>query len=135
MRTTRFLVAALLIGGTLTTISSCGKYEDGPGFSLMTKKARLVGDWDAKEYTSGNVTVEDTDDEILTFEKDGTAKVSEDGVSYNGEWEFIDKKEKIRLSYTEGSFTFSDDYTIRRLTNKELWLMDDDGDMIKYEAK
>lgn len=135
MRTMRFLACALLIGGTLAAIPSCGKYEDGPGFSLLTKKARLVGDWDRKSVTSGNFTIEDTDDEITTFEKDGTIKVSEDGVSYSGTWEFIDKKEKLRVSYTEGSFTFSDDYTIRRLTNKELWLTDDDGDLSKFEAK
>jgi hypothetical protein len=130
----RFLAAALLLGATLIT-TSCGKYEDGPGFSLLTKKARLVGDWDRKSVTSGNFTIEDTDDEITTFEKDGTIKVSEDGVSYSGTWEFIDKKEKLRVSYTEGSFTFSDDYTIRRLTNKELWLMDDDENLSKFEAK
>lgn len=136
MRTTRILLAALLLGGAITVIPSCGKYEDGPGFSLMTKKARLVGKWDAVEYVdSDGTTTAENGDGTLEFEKDGTFSVMDDGIGFSGDWEFIDKKEKLRLSQTSGSLTFHEDYTIRRLTNKEFWLEDEDGDMTKYEAK
>ena len=41
-----------LAGVTSMGISSCGKYEDGPGFSLLSKKARVAGDWKVKSIGS-----------------------------------------------------------------------------------
>ena len=38
-----FLAAAAV---TVLNFQSCGKYEDGPSFSLRTKKARLTGEWE-----------------------------------------------------------------------------------------
>ena len=38
------LLAAAAI--TVLNFQSCSKYEDGPAFSLRTKKSRLVGDWE-----------------------------------------------------------------------------------------
>lgn len=33
-------------------LPSCGKYEEGPGISLRTKKQRLVGKWIADKYVT-----------------------------------------------------------------------------------
>ena len=43
----------LLIATAATTLlgfTNCGKYEDGPSISLMSKTGRLSGEWEAKEY-------------------------------------------------------------------------------------
>jgi hypothetical protein len=136
MKTLKLMIAAAFLGGTLFSVSSCGKYEEGPGFSLLTKKARLVGEWDEKETVdvNGNVTVDNSDD-YATFEKDGTYKVTSGSFSFAGTWEFTSDKEKLRITYTSGNSSISSEATIVRLTNKELWLKDDDGDVTKLEAR
>jgi hypothetical protein len=135
MKALKFTLATALIGGMMM-VASCGKYEEGPGFSLRTKKARLAGEWDFVEYVDGDGTVTaDNDDDYVTFEKDGTYKYTDGNTSINGTWEFVDDKEKIRVTYTSGNLSVSNDAIIVRLTNKELWMKDSDGDMTKLEAK
>jgi hypothetical protein len=136
MKNVKMLVAVAMMGTAAMTITSCGKYEEGPGFTLLTKKARLTGEWDAKEYVdSDGTTIQDTDSDYVTFDKDGTYTYTSGSTSQSGTWEFSSDKEKIKVGYTVGSTTFSSEVTIVRLTNKELWTKDDDGDMVKYEKK
>lgn len=132
MKTIKLLLAIAFLGGAIISTPSCGKYEDGPGFSLLTKTKRLSRDWDEKEYinTSG-VTITDTGTDLLTFEKDGVAKVSFGALVFTGTWEFTSDKEKLRLFFDGGV----DELTILRLTNKELWTKDSDGGITKFEAK
>ena len=132
MKTIKLLLAVTLLGGALLSTPSCGKYEDGPGISLLTKKQRLCRSWDAKEYVStSGTTVADTDDDFMTFEKDGTGKLTIGNVVFTGTWDFNSDKTKIISVYS----SFSDEVTIMRLTNKELWTKDSDGDITKFEAK
>lgn len=35
-------------------LSACGKYEDGPMFSLRTKTARITGEWELISFNEGN---------------------------------------------------------------------------------
>jgi hypothetical protein len=135
MKALKFTVATAIIGGMMM-VASCGKYEEGPGFSLRTKKARLAGEWDYVEYVDADGTVTaDNDDDYVTFDKDGTYKYTSGSTSINGTWEFVNDKEKIRVTFTSGNTSISDDATILRLTNKELWMKDDNGDIAKLEAK
>lgn len=121
--------------------SSCKKYEEGPTFSLLTKKARLVNTWkidkvlingveQAKESSWDNTSYEIT--------KDGKYKITTETVlgtaTTEGEWEFDDSKEHIitTFSTTAGSITISDKDTTKivRLKNKELWTEDEDGGIV-----
>ena len=130
------LVAVAMMGTAALTITSCGKYEEGPGMSLRTKKARLTGEWDAKEYVDADgTTVQDTDDDYVTFDKDGTYTYTSGSTSQSGTWEFSSDKEKIKIGYTVGSTTFSTETTIIRLTNTELWTKDEDGNISKSEKR
>jgi hypothetical protein len=120
------LAAAVII---MLNVSSCGKYDDGPEFSLRTKKARLTGEWQvvkvAGETPDGELTFE--------FEKNGdfTAKYKYSGYSQNitGDWEWDNKKEGVTI--TIGST--SEDWEIKRLTNKEFWFEDESNDLYKCE--
>jgi hypothetical protein len=132
-------------GVTAVVVAGCGKYEDGPGFSLMSKKSRMVGTWDLVSSTDsqtgevynycGNTgyCVE------VTMDKDSklTQKLIYSGQTqtYSGTWDFND--DKTQLNWTQGGYTQT--FEIKRLTNKELWLDDDitsvDGDILKLEAK
>ncbi len=122
---------------SLLAVSSCGKYEEGPGVSLLTKKARLTGVWDVKEYVSGSTTVTDNSDDTFEIVKDGTYKYTSGSTSTEGTWEFSSDKEKLKTTFSYTIFgtttTTTSETTIIRLTNKELWTKDSDGDITKAE--
>ncbi len=51
-------IGKLVIGlGLLVIGFGCKKYEDGPGLSLRTKKARATAEWIVKTFTSNGVDV------------------------------------------------------------------------------
>lgn len=115
-------------------MQSCKKYEDGPGFSLRTKKARLVGDYEVvrignQSYPQGGYSIE------MEFEKDGdfsfTYSYGTYSYSYAGDWEFSSDKEDLEIKF--GSFI--EVFEIKRLTNKEVWLEDTSNDEWRLEAK
>ena len=128
-RNTLFLAATVI---TVLNFQSCGKYEDGPSFSLRTKKARLVGDWEVVRIGSQNTpsgySIE------MTFEGNGDLEFSYSygsySYAYNGEWEFSSDKQDIEVTF-ENETT---DFEILRLTNDELWF-DDGDDEWRLEAK
>jgi hypothetical protein len=141
MKNFKNLTYVTLAGVTAMGVSSCGKYEDGPGFSLLSKKARVVGDWEVKSVGSQVFGSEYSVD--MSFEKSGdllvTSSYSYQGYSqsysYAGSWDFASDKEQLSL-IVDGSVQL---FEIKRLTNKEMWLDDDitalDGDIWKLESK
>lgn len=141
MKNFKNLTYMTLAGVTAMGVSSCGKYEDGPGFSLLSKKARVAGDWEVKSIGSQVFGSEYSVD--LSFEKSGslmfTYSYSYQGISqsysYAGSWDFVSDKEQLSM-IVDGSVEL---FEIKRLTNKEMWLDDDisslDGDIWKLESK
>ena len=119
------LLSLIAIGTfALGSLSSCTKYEDGPLLSLRTKKARLTGEWEVVETKVNDETQSDSDSDVFyTFEKDLDFEYREAGdnisVTAKGEWDFSSGKEKIRITFSNGDV---EEYTILRLTNKELWI-------------
>jgi len=133
-RPTQKLVVALTIVTALNFVS-CGKYEDGPNFSLRTKKARIAGEWEIVRI--GNQSYPDNGYSIeLEFDKDGDLKFTYnyDGYSYSssGEWEFSGDKEELELTL-DGFIT---DFEILRLTNDELWMEDtSQGQVVEWRLE
>ena len=125
MKTTiNFLLVILLF-----MFIGCSKYEDGPAFSLLTKKARITNTWKIEKYVYDNGTsTTDVDEGKMTLNKDMSANVSfgTGGISLAGTWEFINDKEGIRITFTIFNSTSTKDYTILRLKSKELWVYDAD---------
>ncbi len=131
MRFTALTIAGLLAGSLLFT--SCNKYPDGPGFSMLSKKDRVEGEWDLQEtdHADGTVTY-DTAGDIMKLTDDMECMYQTGFITVEGTWEFTDKKEKIRISV--GSL--SKVYSIRRLKSKEMWLMDDaNNDVLKFKNR
>ena len=124
-------------------LASCGKYEDGPGFSLRSKTSRLVGSWTVTEAFQGstNITTSLTNGGTvdLIFDKDGAYTYSYDFVilgfptngSISGTWAF--SSDKSSLEVTDGSGQM-DSSKILRLTNNELWLEQSDSNGGIYEV-
>ena len=125
-------IVALL--GIVFVVASCGKYDDGPGLTLLTKKMRLTGTWDATriDYASGNSLTIDPNTVTLTFQKDGTYSGSYAGFGETGTWEFNSDKTKITTTVNGNSNTTD---AIDRLSNKELWFKNTSGDIYKYSKK
>jgi len=118
-----------LLGFTFISVLlfSCGKYEEGPSFSLVTKKNRVANTWKIDK-----VYVDDVDRTSLfsvlidgykiEFTKDD--KVTETltsilGTHTNyGTWEFGGSKETLHVTIS-GSKAI---YRILRLSSSEMWL-------------
>lgn len=143
----KLIHAAIVI--ILLIFNSCGKYEDGPIFSLKSKTARLVGEWNVVktdnvtiDYEGFIVEVDKLDDMILQFDKNGDCKVSFDytydysgipvtiPVSDNGKWDWDSKKEVVE---TEFDKTGKLDFKVMRLTKDELWFEDDEKNLWECE--
>lgn len=125
------IVAAFLFG--------CGKYEEGPFFSLRTKKMRLTGEWEMNEIViEGENRTDDFelfDQEFFednTFDQSIRTSILETE-TYEGEWEFKKNNEEIELNYDDGERI---DYEITRLTNAELWVEFSGDDVeVKFRKK
>ena len=108
----------VMIGVTTVSFVSCGKYEDGPNASLVSKDNRLCREWQVDEYNGQvypyNMTWE--------FEKDGDLDVS---YSYYGytygytfDWEWNSDKTSIKFREPGDQW---EELDILRLTSTELW--------------
>jgi hypothetical protein len=124
---------------------ACKKYEEGPGLSFRSKTKRLANHWKPeKKLVNG-------DEDLLTDEEQNTVFIFDESgiyikripngpyyISYEGTWEFKEKKEKLRtyLSYTYFGDPVIEDITweILRLKEKELWLeyINSNNDKIEY---
>lgn len=118
-------------------IQGCNKYEDGPSFSLLSKKTRISNKWIENESLVNDVPV--TFGSWINYRellKDGTYSINipKDSISTMnviGSWEFQNSKEDIVLNlpeytYRNGNYpAASDTFKILRLTKDELWLSKD----------
>lgn len=103
---------------------SCNKYEQGPKFTLLTAKMRIINDWGSTSYSVNSAAGNFTDDHMnLSIKRDGTY-IAEGthlgmGNSSLGTWEFGFEKTHLMLNYN-GDVT---KWRITRLKNKSLNLV------------
>ena len=125
--------AFLLLAVSAIAVASCGKYEEGPGFSLLSKKARIVGEWSLSSTTVNGQSQDLTNTSIkISIKKDdtytGTTTYSVGGISYtdteNGTWKFSDDKLKFVTTSSAGNVS---EIEIIMLKNKEMKLRDVEG--------
>lgn len=131
-------IAAVVI---VFSFSSCGKYEDGPAFSLLTKKSRLCGDWVLDKYMvndvdqTANFQAVFGTNYVWDIEKDGAYHVH-GSVSDDGTWELGEDKDDVRFKSSQANSS-EVSYRILRLKSKELWLKhtESNGDVTKLYLK
>ena len=113
-------LTTLLVGLALVFGTSCGKYEEGPGISFRSKKARVANTWAIEKYIVDGTEIDITyfSDLSIEYTKDGKYTYSDGSSSSKGTWEFGDKKETIKETDEDGEVEESE---IVRLTNKEFW--------------
>ncbi|MBL4578734.1 MAG: hypothetical protein JKX74_09695 [Flavobacteriales bacterium] len=121
--------ASILI---LTSFASCKKYEEGPAFTLSTKKARVANEWKVDYAFDFDDNLEVTSDyvgETWEFTKDGEWTERDSGIiDKTGTWEFVSDKEGLQINRT-GTGTSTSVYTILKLKQKEMWLKDKDEEL------
>ena len=113
---TLVLLVVLSATGVLT---SCGKYEEGPNFTLLTKKMRVTGEWTLTAVNNDEVDPLLGVETILFFDGDG---IFRSNTYYDGEsilqevgtWEFNSDKTGLIINETE--------FMIIKLENKEMKL-------------
>jgi hypothetical protein len=138
----KIIYALLILAGL--QFASCGKYEEGPGFSLRTKTDRLAGEWTIEKMTIDGEDFTAFVAAFITsteFTKDGDYIVKGtdwDGTTFEDKmkWEFSDDKSDLVITNADGS---KSNIEILRLTNSEFWgkEVDTDGSVteIHYKAK
>ena len=125
------LIAIILIV-TMFAWSGCKKYEEGPAFSLRSKKDRVVGKWKVKKYLENGTDQTSSLTAVnfrIEFKKDGKAVQSFSSsmfgtISEEFRCEFDDNKEKLIFIFNSGE---KEEFKILRLKHKELWLKQSDG--------
>lgn len=138
MKNFSFMLALFL--AALFLLNSCGKYEEGPAFSLSSKTSRVTGIWKYdKKFINGNQTELDEFEKAVELDimKDGKGKAVYTIINIDLEWEFSSDKLnfKYRLIFSPELEALLDDMglsylknwqesEILRLTNKEFWLRD-----------
>ena len=131
------LVVSLM--AILVANTGCKKYEEGPAFSLRSKKARVVNDWIVVKWLENG---EEADLSKLTlewiFEKDNTGKfihtiqtvagtfTSEEDIT----WDFNDDKTILIVNTVDdnGKVLETTEYTILKLYENEMWLKTENND-------
>ena len=110
----------------ISVLASCKKYEDGPSFTLLTKKMRLTGEWELRDVSYSTSTPE----VLWTFAGDGSYR-GEYASSFieHGIWAFDKGKEHLKLEINFNLYVVK----ITRLSNKELHITDTDGDRFEFE--
>lgn len=125
MKSIRSITLAVLIAVATIGITGCKKYEEGPAFSLRSKKARVVGKWKVEKAWDNGTDITSTYDALnyrLEFKENGDLVLSRTvagiTVTSTQKWEFSSDKEKIII--IDGSTRYENQIT--RLKNKEFWI-------------
>ena len=139
MKTLKFTLLSILI----LSIYSCGKFEEGPGFTLLSKNARMCQKWrpiQSVDGSTGVITNIDSDGSYIEFVKDGSIQYyNKDQMSFlgidavAGTWEFSDDKMQVSYSYDVLTLNTIKLETIKKLKINSLGLEDNNGNKIYYE--
>jgi hypothetical protein len=132
MKTLKYTLVSILI----LSIYSCGKYEEGPGFTFLSKSARMCQKWRPIQSVDGSTGVITNiefvkDGSIQFYNKDLMSFIGIDAVS--GTWEFSDDKTQITYSYDVLGLNTTELKTIKKLKINSMGLEDNNGDKIYYE--
>jgi hypothetical protein len=150
-----------LLAFSLLVIFGCTGYNDGPAVSFMAPAKKMARTWAFQEVIlyQTEVTANYAGD-FMEFEEDGGYSVldAERVLSFppftvsdtlpvlgRGDWDFLDKKNRIELFFT---YNYQDQFvdtlfyqeemyqqwTITRLTEEEFWL-ENDSMRVKLEPK
>jgi hypothetical protein len=92
----------------LLTSAACKKYEDGPWFSMYSKKERTAGNWQfALVRIDGVDKTEEYASQAINLTKGGSLFWRQgysgwDTYGIGGTWKFVSNKDQIEMHFVEG---------------------------------
>ena len=130
--------------------AGCSKFEEGPGFSLRTKKARIQNTWIVEKafINDSLIAGSPVDSFYIFFSKKGEVQITSvidslGAISYettSGSWDFIDISDspKLAMVLNDNNTPFGNEiliWEIIRLANDELWIRyeNDLKDMVEID--
>lgn len=131
MKKSIFLLAGICF--IMIAISSCSKYEQGPGLSFRSKTKRLANSWRIESVTVNGVEraseplyakqkhyIYESGSYIITI-IDPVTLVAE---NLQGSWELYDKDTKLSVlrNGQNGLPDMTEEYQILKLKEKSLWI-------------
>ena len=132
------LIAVTLFA--VITITSCRKYEEGPGISLRKKEARVTNNWRIESAQLNGLEV--SLDPLWAKQKhymyrDGKYiitiidPVTLEARNLQGGWSLYDHDRKIALTTKNfsGNIDSTNDFSILKLYEKQLWLRKTDNSL------
>ena len=141
MRTITSLL--LLISVTATMLTSCTKFDEGPGLSLRSAESKLDGDWIVLKATEadGDDATDLFANFTYTFTKDGVFRYrfEQGNFGFDAVGAYSFNKDSNVLSTTatyefQGlPITDEETVTVLRLTPDELIILTEDGGRIEYQ--
>jgi len=138
IRSPRLILASLVLT-SLISLSGCFQYPEGPIFTMQTKDERFEGTWAIDEVTDANgnnVTAEYSTYSLFVQVNRDNKYVSffiNNILDSYGTYSFAKYSDDLVIIYTTyGGVDVSKDviqkfYTVRRLTDKWLYFIDDAG--------
>ena len=121
--------------------TNCGKYPDGPDFSLRTKRARVLGEYKVELFSvNGDDSTSLLTCHDYTFIDKGNREISWCGHTSSAggyEWELFNHNKNISISvildstertpfpisyHNPYNFGSTISWEIQRLTNNQMWL-------------
>ncbi len=135
---TSFKSATLLFFVLLLTVPSCKKYEDGPWFSIYSKKERATGNWRFALVREGGIDkTEEYASQSVNMQKNGNLVWIQgyldshwDPYGPGGTWRFIDDKNQIEMHF---KYSVSEEFIyiwdITRMAYGDLQLRRYEGDV------
>ena len=131
MKNLKRIIFAAIIVTAACNLTSCKKYEEGPGISLRSKSERVANQWKvtfASDLSDGTVTTDDHIGDVWGFTKDGA--FVKNG-KHKGTWQFSESKDQIIITETDGSI---DVFTILKLKENEMWLVEPGDEEIHFST-
>lgn len=136
----------ILLSVVFLSFCSCNKYDEGPAFSLRSKKFRATDTWIVANAEKNGVDVTSSIRMGLDLKSDGSMTYTDtiatpagDSISNTlGVWEFDNAAENLLLVFTDpgGGNVSARVWFILRLTIGELWVTEQVGDdLYRYELE
>ena len=134
IRTTCIAAVVLALGAT--SMTSCTKYEEGPGISLRSRTERVANTWEVERAENdGQDVTASFDQYALQLFSDGDAALvalytlGDLTIEYetDGTWSFANDQEYLDLDFENDGA--DQRYQILKLKENELWLREAGGDL------
>lgn len=130
-----YLRKILMLMTITFALFGCKKFDDGVNFSLRSEEKRIINTWEyisVLDISTSKLQTSGLEGWTETFKKDGTYEKKiiyfSDESTYNGTWTY-DGETTLQLSYIVHQNEILEVFEIKRLSNKEMFLKNNEKEI------